>query len=507
MFRDARNLWRLLAAARTLARRDALFPLALLPVPPLALRLVGRLASRNVPGRSGERLAGALVELGPAFVKLGQSLAVRDDLIGPEVARDLSTLQDRLPPFPSDVARGIVEADLGRPMPELFAQFDELPTAAASVAQVHFAVTTEGEAVAVKVLRPGVEAAIERDLDLLLWAAELVERWRPGLRNYRPADTVRQLASTTRRELDLRLEAAAASEFAENCSNDEGFRVPRVDWRRTGRRVVTFERVAGLSISDRGVLAAAGVDPDQVMECAARVFFNQVFRDGYFHADMHPGNMLIDPGSGDIIALDFGIMGRLDLARRRDLAELLLGFLTRDYGRVADVFIRAGFLPPDADRHGFQQACRAVGEPILGLPLSEISMGRMLGHLLTMAQSFEMRQQPELVLLQKTVVVAEGVGRRLNPDVNIWQVAQPLVEAWILANLGPAARLRAGASDLADALGRLPGLVRLVDERLREDRIGQAIERGGRLGRWLGRLAVPLLALALGAALGLAVAS
>jgi ubiquinone biosynthesis protein len=499
MLRSTRNAWRLLASARMLARHDALFPLALMPLPRAVLRGAELAAARGVPGTPGERLAKALSELGPAFIKLGQSLAVRDDLIGPAVARDLEMLQDRLPPFPAEEARAIVEADLGRPIAELFASFEELPVAAASIAQVHFAVTTEGEPVAVKVLRPGIEAAIGRDLDLLLWVAELIERWRPGLRHLRLVETIRTLIVVTAREMDLRLEAAAASEFAENCAADEGFRVPRVDWRRTGRRVATFQRVSGLPVVDRELLISSGFDPDRIMERAATVFFNQVFRDGFFHADMHPGNMLVD-AKGDIVALDFGIMGRIDLANRRHLAEIMLGFLSRDYGRVADVFIRAGFVPPHQDREAFRQACRSVGEPILGLPLEEISMGRLMGQLLTVAQQFEMHQQPELVLLQKTMVVAEGVGRRLNPRVNIWQLAQHLVEDWIRGNLGPDARLRDELARIAEAAGRLPDLVVLAERRLKLDLLATVEPAHARRQRMLELL----LALAVGLAAGLA---
>jgi ubiquinone biosynthesis protein len=502
MRRGLRNAWRLVAAARTLARHDALFPLDLLPAPALAVRLAALLSRRNVPGRPGERLATALTELGPAFVKLGQSLAVRDDLIGPEVARDLSTLQDRLPPFPAEVARATIEADLGRPITELFASFDDQPVAAASIAQVHFAVTSEGRPVAVKVLRPGIHQAIERDLDLLLWVAEQIERFRPALRRLRPVDTVRVLAVTTRREMDLRLEAAAAAEFAENCAGDEGFHIPAVDWRRTGPRVVTFERVSGLPVVDRTVLRDAGHDPDRILERAATVFFNQVFRDGFFHADMHPGNMLVGR-RGEIVALDFGIMGRLEPATRRQLAEMLLGFLTRNYGHVTDVFFRAGFLPPDQDREGFRQAVRAIGEPILGLPLNEISMGRLLGQLLTVAQAFEMRQRPDLILLQKTMMVAEGVGRKLNPDVNIWALAQPLVEDWMRDNLGPAARLQDGLARAVATLDRLPDLIALLERRLATGVLVEAEPAEER--RW--RLLAFVLVLAIGLAIGLALRS
>lgn len=419
-----------------------------------------------MPGRPGERLARALEELGPAFVKLGQNLAVRDDLIGIEVARDLSRLQDRLPPAPPGTAAIVILAELGRPIADLFTSFAETPTAAASIAQVHRAVTTEGAVVAVKVLRPGIERLIERDLGLLLWLAEIVERLRPSLKRMRPVDTALTLATVTRRELDLRLEGAAAVELAENCASDPGFKVPAVDWTRTARRIVTFEWVEGLPADDRPGLIAAGHDPNRILERSAIVFFNQVFRDGMFHGDMHPGNMLIDV-QGRIVALDFGIMGRIDLATRRHLARILLGFLTRDYAGVADVFVEAGFIGPDQDREGLKQALRSIGEPILGLSLAQISMGRVLGQLLGVAEQFEMRQRPDLILLQKTMVVAEGVGRRINPEVNIWEMAQPLVAEWVALNLGPQAQLHRAAIDTAHAYRSLTRLVVLAEERLR----------------------------------------
>ena len=395
----------------------------------------------------------------------------------------------------------MVERELERPLAELFASFEDQPVAAASISQVHFAVTPEGEAVAVKILRPGIEAAIERDLDFLIWLAEWAERVRPALRRYRPLDSVRMLAATTRREMDLRLEAAAAAEFRQNCAEDEGFKVPRVDWRRTARRVATFERVAGLRADDRANLIAHGHDPDAILAQAAVVFFNQVFRDGFFHADMHPGNMLID-AEGRIVALDFGIMGRIDLAMRRHLAEILVGFLTRDYRRVAAVFFSAGFVPARQDQAAFQQACRALGEPILDLPLNEISIGRLLGQLLTVAEQFEMEQQPQLVLLQKTMAVSEGVGRSLNPNVNIWQVAQPLVEGWIRENLGPEAQARRVVGEGLAMLGALPGLVarlELLAARIDPDEAQRRpVERPVAAWSWL----VPLLALAAGVLLG-----
>ncbi|MGE3739049.1 MAG: 2-polyprenylphenol 6-hydroxylase [Geminicoccaceae bacterium] len=503
MLRDLRNGARVVATARCLARHNALFMLELVPTPAPVLWAARLFANRRAKGRPGERLARALQELGPTFIKLGQSLAVRGDLLGEAIAHDLSELQDRLPSFPAAQAKAVVEAELDKPLTELFAFFEERPVAAASIAQVHFAITPEGDEVAVKILRPGIEAAIERDLDFLLWLAEWAERLRPALRRYRPVDTVRMLAATTRNEMDLRLEAAAAAEFRQNCRDDEGFKVPQVDWRRTGRRVVTFERVAGLPTDERARLIEAGFDPDAILARSAVVFFNQVFRDGFFHADMHPGNMLID-AEGRIVALDFGIMGRLDLPTRRRLAEILVGFLDRDYARVAAVFFEAGYVPPHQDRTQFQQACRAIGEPILGLPLNEISIGRLLGQLLSVAEQFEMEQQPQLVLLQKTMAVSEGVGRALNPNVNIWQVAQPLVEGWIRENLGPEAQLRRVVTEGMDMLQALPSLVvrheRLLDELERRWPEKADRSRRGEPRLWLLALVALLLGLLIGRA-------
>ena len=484
MLRDARNLWRLAGIGWTLARHNALlFLLERLPIPPVALRLVRLVSRRRAPGRPGQRLAAALQALGPSFIKLGQTLATRADLLGDEVAADLSELQDKLPPFPFEQAKRTLEAEFGLPLGELYAGFNPEPVAAASIAQVHFALTPSGDEVAVKILRPGVEAALARDLDLFAWGARWVESLQPGFRRLRPTAVIETFAASTRMEMDLRMEAAAASELADNFRGEPGFRVPRVDWRRTGRRVLTLERVAGIASDERGALIAAGFDPDVILERAARVLFLQVFRDGFFHADMHPGNVFID-AEGDLVPVDFGIMGRLDQPTRRFLAEILVGFLTGDYRRVADVHFRAGYVPADQDKAAFMQACRAVGEPIRGLPLNEISVGRLLGQLFRVTETFQMETQTQLLLLQKTMVVAEGVGRALNPSINMWQLAQPLIEQWIATNLGPQAELRDLADELADAARRLPALVVRAERVLRdieEDRWSAPATRAGRV--------------------------
>ncbi|MEE8213724.1 MAG: 2-polyprenylphenol 6-hydroxylase [Alphaproteobacteria bacterium] len=468
MVRALRNLSRLAGIALTLARFDALFPLDRLgfagPVA-AAMRQLARLPGLKFDTRSlrpGERLALALTELGPSFIKFGQSLATRADLLGEQIAADLSRLQDRLDPFPTDQARDIIAAELDRPVEEIFQSLEGQPVAAASIAQVHLAVTTEGEAVAVKVLRPGIEAAFDRDLDLLSWLAQQVERNRPDLRRLKPQEVVATFARVVAVEMDLRLEAAAAVELGENFAGDPSFNVPAVDWQRTARRVLTLERVDGIPIDERDALIEAGIDPDAVLKNASRAFFLQVFRDGFFHADQHPGNIFVGLDA-TLRVVDFGIMGRLDLASRCYLGEMLLGFLEGDYGRVADVHFRAGYVPADQPRDMFMQACRAIGEPILGLPMSEISIARLLAHLFAVTESFQMEAQPQLLLLQKTMMVAEGVGRQLNPDVNIWDLSRPLIEDWMRENLGPEARVREAAHAVMEGAERLPGFIANVE--------------------------------------------
>ncbi len=452
------NIRRLHHAAHVLARHDALVPREYLASMPLSLRVVRcLLGTRERDDKTmspGVRLAIALESLGPAYVKLGQVLATRPDLIGADVAHALESLQDRLPPFPTDVAKAAVETALGKPLSEMFASFDE-PVAAASIAQVHEAQTTDEEPrrVAVKVLRPGIEVQFACDLSAFAFAARMAERFSAEARRLRFVAVVDTLAVSVAMELDLRMEGAAASELAENMRDDEDFRVPTIDWTRTASRVLTTEWIDGVPIRDPAALQAAGHDPKRIATIVVQSFLTQALRDGFFHADMHQGNLFMD-GDGHLVAVDFGIMGRLDPAMRRFLAETLGGFLARDYRRVAEVHYGAGFVPRAHPIEIFAQALRAIGEPIFGRTARDVSMANLLQQLFDTTWRFDMPLQPQLVLLQKTMVVVEGVARSLDPDFDIWETSRPIVETWMIQQVGPEARLRE-VGDGVNALGRL----------------------------------------------------
>lgn len=461
MLRTSRNLLRLMTIVHTFARHDLLFLFDDFR-PVLAIAWLVRLFSfRNkdiVGKRPGQRLAMALSTLGPTFIKLGQTMSIRSDLLGEDICKDLSDLQDKLAPFPGWEARRQIEEELGRPISELFMSFDDTPVAAASIAQVHFAVTVDGRDVAVKVLRPKVKEAFRRDLNLLYWLAELAERTQPSLRRLKPVETVRAFDEMVVLEMDLRFEAAASAEMAENFRDDPTFSMPVIDWSRTARGVMTMERIKGISIDERDALIAAGFEPEAILKKAAVAFFNMVFRDGFFHADLHPGNVFVN-AEGNLVVIDFGIVGRIDHETRRYLGEMLLGFLTGNYRKVAEIHFEAGYVPRDKSIGTFTQACRSIGEPIMGLPLQEISIARLLGQLFQITETFSMETQPQLLVLQKSMLVAEGVGRNLAPDINIWQLAQPLIEKWMMENLGPVSSLRNNADATIRALRRLPELM------------------------------------------------
>lgn len=463
MIRAIRSLWRLLTIARVLARYDALFLLRKVRPARPVLGLVKIVSRKDPTRRPGQRLALALQALGPTFIKFGQALSTRPDLVGEDVARDLAELRDRLPPFPFDEVRRIIERELDEALTDTFATFEETPVAAASMAQVHFATTIEGQDVAVKVLRPGIEAAFERDLDLLLWLAETAAWVQPATRRFQPVESVETFERAVHMEMDLRFEAAACAEMSDNFADDDTVHIPEVDWMRTGQRVFTMERISGIPAHDRDSIMEAGLDPKQVTERAATAFFRMVFRDGFFHGDMHPGNIFVR-ADGNLALVDFGIMGRVDRQTRRYLGEMLVGFLTEDYRRVAEIHIQAGYVPADQSVDAFTQATRSIAAPIMGRPLNDISLAKLLAQLFQVAETFGMVAQPHLLLLQKTMLTAEGVGRALAPDVNMWELAMPLAQEWMRETLGPGAIARTSLSEAGRTLERLPRLLAKAEQ-------------------------------------------
>jgi ubiquinone biosynthesis protein len=494
-----------------LAREGAfgLVDVAELPSGARAAIAMARLIERK--GVSGGRgLANALSRLGPSWVKLGQFLATRPDVVGVQVARDLETLQDRMAPFPQAEAVAEIERALGVPLAVAFCELS-LPVAAASVAQVHKGRLADGRAVAVKVLRPGVTARFRRDLSTFYFAARMIERVDRRSQRLRPVETVDTLARTVAFEMDMRLEAAALSEMAANTAGDPEFRVPAPDWNHTARSVLTMEWVEGIPLSDVGRLEAAGYDLKGLARIVIQSFLRHAIRDGFFHADMHQGNLMVD-GSGNLVAVDFGIMGRAGLKERRFLAEILHGFITRNYRRVAEVHFEAGYVPAIHSVDDFAQAIRAIGEPIHQKRADEISMAKLLTLLFEVTELFDMRTRPELILLQKTMVVVEGVARRLDPQLDMWSTADPVVRDWIERNLGPLGvigDIGAAAREGARALTGLPVL--LARAETIAERLEVATERGfalapesveaigraeARRARW-GHLALWVIAVAL----------
>ncbi|KIC10422.1 2-octaprenylphenol hydroxylase [Leisingera sp. ANG-M1] len=438
----------------------------------------------------------ALNALGPAYIKFGQVLSTRPDVVGKDLANQLRVLQDKLPPFSRAEALAEVEKELGRPASEIFSDFSD-PVAAASIAQVHRATLAEtGEEVAVKVLRPGIERAFNKDVDAFYFAARIVDLFAPGARRLKPMDVIEHFDGVVQGELDLRLESAAASEFAANTAKDEGFQLPEIRWGYSARRVMTMGWADGVPLGDNDALDAAGHDRKVLADRVLSLFLRHALRDGYFHADMHQGNLKV-ANNGDIIAYDFGIMGHIDEYTRRVYAEILYGFIKRDYKRVAEVHFEAGYVPANRDVDEFARALRAVGEPIFGMDASQISMGRLLNYLFEVTERFGMETRTELILLQRTMVVVEGVARSLDPHINIWEAARPVVEDYIKKSIGP----RAVVTDLLDTakvMARFgPRLPALVEQAL----IAQAQQNGSQNRGGAGWLAPALMGAAGGAGL------
>jgi ubiquinone biosynthesis protein len=475
---------RLIAAGVTLARNDALLPRELegLYSPSVvaasrALRLLAGPQARQ--GRPGERLARALERQGPVAIKLGQLLSTRADIFGAEFAEDLSRLKDRLAPFPTEAARLEVEAALGRPLESVFAVFGE-PVAAASLAQAHEATLTDGRRVAVKVLRPGIARRVAQDAEVLALGARIVERLSVPARRLEPRALAATVIRATELELDLRLEAAGGDELGEIMARDGYMRAPKVIWDGVGKRVLTLEWAQGAPLSAPGALDQPGLDRKALADNLIRAFLAQALDHGVFHADLHEGNLFV-AAPARLTAVDFGIIGRLSPAERRYLAEILWGFLQRDYRKIAEIHFEAGYVPRTHSVDAFAQALRAVGEPLFGRNVADVSMGRVLTQLFEITALFDMRLQPQLVLLQKTMMTVEGVARRIDPTHDIWAAADPVVRRWMLRELSPAARARRFAEEGAQALRNL---ARLVENPPTPAAIAVAEDKGAPAALW-----------------------
>ena len=430
---------------------------------------------RSQPPRA-VRLRRTLEDLGPIFIKFGQILSTRRDLLPGDIADEFANLQDRVPPFPGETAAGIVRDALGRPVEEMFSEFAREPLASASIAQVHAARLRDGREVVVKVVRPGIERVIRRDVSLLHLVADLAHRYWPDARRLHPREVVAEYEKTILDELDLLREAASASQLRRNFDGSDLLYVPEVHWALTRRRVMVMERVSGIPISNVDALLDAGIDLRALAERGVEIFFTQLMRHNFFHADMHPGNIFVDrahPDRPSYIAVDFGIMGSLSEQDQRYLAENFLAFFNRDYRRVAELHVESKWVPPDTRIDDFEAAIRSVCEPIFDRPLKEISFGRVLVQLFQTARRFHMEVQPQLVLLQKTLLNIEGLGRQLYPELDLWETAKPFLDRWMREQIGTRALLREigrRAPKWGETLPALPGL---AYETLRLARAGE----------------------------------
>ena len=458
------HIARLMRWGRTLARHGALRGIERDALTPAPVRRMIRIARFGATVPDKPAYADAFEALGPAAIKLGQALATRPDLVGEEAARDLFRLQDALPPLPFPVIRTAIERSLERPIEAMFSSFEEEPVGAASIAQVHRAVTTDGRTVAVKVLRPGIEDEFARAIETYEWAAAHAEMFGGEITRLRPRLVIATFRQWTARELDLRREAASASEIAENMAAVPGFHVPAIDWSRSSRRVMTMEWIDGIKLADLAAIEAAGQDRKALAALLVQAFLRQTIADGFFHADLHQGNLFAMP-DGRIGAIDFGIMGRIDRRARVWLAEILHGLITGNYRRVAEIHFEAGYVPPHHNVAEFTTALRAVGEPIRGLAAKDISIGQMLDGLFAITRDFDMQTQPHLLLLQKTMVMVEGVATQLDPDLNMWEASGPFVQEWLRSELGPEVWLADRIVDDLKTLARLPELIRRIEAR------------------------------------------
>ena len=420
--------------------------------------------TENLKKSSGEKLCESLEDMGTTFIKLGQFLATRPDIIGEEIAKKLEKLQDKLPAFSTAEAKIIIEKEIGtKSFKDIIYLSD--PIAAASIAQVHFAkIKIDGEEknLAIKILRPNIHKIVNEELDALMFLAYLIENIFPNTKRLKLVEVINLLKDITNVEMDLRFEASAASELRENTINDTGIKVPKIYWNYTSKKILTLDKIEGVSIRDVEKLKELNVDLKNLSENLIQSFLKQSVRDGFFHADMHQGNLFVD-SSGNLLPVDFGIMGRLDKNNRRYLAEILYGFIERDYVKVAEMHFLAGLVPHNTSKDDFAQALRSIGEPIFGQSIKDISGGNLLGQLFEITDKFNMQTQTQLLLLQKTMVVVEGVARKLNPETNIWEVSRPVLETWIKNMKGPKSTINKTIEFSKELLERIPDLPNVMD--------------------------------------------
>ncbi|WP_440908796.1 2-polyprenylphenol 6-hydroxylase [Candidatus Pelagibacter sp.] len=468
-----KKLFTLFKLGRKVAKSDILDIASKFQKPPLAITIIFKLLAFSLSDKknsdinkdAGERLSDSLENLGTTFIKLGQFLATRPDIIGEQLSKKLESLQDRLPPFSIDDAKQIIKRDLGDDTYNSIIDISD-PVAAASIAQVHKAKINDNgtiKDVAIKILRPNIKKVFNEEIDAMMLFAFLIESVIKKTKRLKLVDVVFLLKEITNLEMDLRFEAAAANEYAENTKNDAGFRVPKIYWNYTSENVMTLDWVDGVSIRETEDLKRQNIDTNKIAEDIIQHFLRHAVRDGFFHADMHQGNVFIDT-SGQIVPIDFGIMGRLDKMSKRFLAEILFGFIQRDYKKVAEVHLLAGLVPPDVPIDDLAQALRSIGEPIFGQEVKDISGGKLLKQLFDVTEKFNMQTQPQLLMLQKTMVVVEGVARKLNPNTNIWTTSKPVLESWLRETKDPIKTLNETLDTTSEVIKRLPEFPEIMDK-------------------------------------------
>ena len=468
-----KRLFILFKLGRKLAKSDALAIATKFNEPPLVIKILFKIigfsfSKNNEINQSGseeQKLSNSLQSMGTTFIKLGQFLATRPDIIGEELSKQLETLQDKLPPFPLFDAKEMIKKDLGNETYNSIINLSE-PIAAASIAQVHKAQIDDNgtiKDVAIKILRPNIKKIFNEEIDALMLLAFLVESFIKKTKRLKLVEVVFLLKEITNLEMDLRFEAAAANEYSDNTKNDSGFKVPKIYWNFTSENVMMLDWVDGISIRETEELIKRNIDTKKIASDIIQHFLRHAIRDGFFHADMHQGNIFIN-NSGQIIPIDFGIMGRLDKLSQRFLAEILFGFIKRDYKKVAEVHLSAGLVPKEVPINDLAQALRSIGEPIFGQSVKDISGGKLLKQLFDVTEKFNMQTQPQLLMLQKTMVVVEGVARKLNPETNIWETSKPVLEKWLRETKDPINTINETLKDSVDVIKRLPNLPEAMDK-------------------------------------------